>query len=73
MALKLTDHIKLIEYFAAQASTFIKAKKYYKAYMELQKVQNLTRKTQQLVKNNFSDTEIPVSLELRDDQSQSVD
>lgn len=73
MALKLTDHILLIEYFTAQASTFVKAKKYYKAYIELEKVHTLTRKTQQLVKNNFSNTETPASLELGDNLSQSVD
>ena len=70
MAFKLTDHIKLINYFAEQAATHIKARKYYKAYIELEKVQTITKKTLQLIKDKFSDTEIPTHLESGDTQSQ---
>jgi hypothetical protein len=63
MALKITDHIKLINYFAEQALIHIKAKKYYNAYIELGKVQATTKKTQELIKDKFSDTETPIFLE----------
>jgi len=67
----LIEHIKLIEYFATQALIHIQAQKYYKAYNELDEVKVLTIKAQRLIKNDLSDTtEIPVSLELMDNQSQ---
>lgn len=62
----LIEQIKLIKHYTTQALKHIEAKKYYKAYMELDEVKTHTIKAQRLIENNLSNTtEIPVSLELK--------
>ncbi len=37
--MKLIEHIQLIEYYTTQTFTHIQAKKYYRAYLDLDEIQ----------------------------------